>query len=409
MTAALDGIARLIRCLMRGLAAAGVIASLAAIAPPARGDRIETSAATIDDCHVQAIRSSTVFYVDAAGDIRQVGVANVTSIEFDDLPEARDGERLIARRRFVDALDRLLVAYVKTEDEAKRLWLHARLAHVHGALGDYVEAAGHLAAVLVEDASEHWLTLQPMGDVRECGYYAAAEAADWLSRAARRVEGDEPLTQAVEVMTAKVQPVLAELQARHEQLRYRHGSTVSGVFLRDVGTERARKDRPWLEVEVAGSDEVVPPRGAEATGSPSGATDSPSRPVSPATASRGGDSPGVIDAMLERGDFDVALAVCERLAAEIDDRDLAEFLYQYGRALEGAGRSLDAAVCFVECSAHFGGSTHGVRSLLATAVIYRDRLGQPDAAMRLFEEAAARAVQIGDEALAAEAKRRMRN
>jgi tetratricopeptide (TPR) repeat protein len=409
MIATRDAMVGLVRCLMCGLAASGALASFAAVAPSAHADRIETSAATIDDCRVQAIRSSTVFYVDAAGDIRQIGVADVTSIEFDDLPEVRDAERLIARRRFVEALDRLLAAYVKTEDEAKRLWLHARLAHVHSALGDYVEAAGHLAAVLVEDASAHWLTLQPMGDVRACGYYAAAEAADWLSRAARRVEGDEPLTQAVEVMTAKVQPVLAELQASHEQLRYRHGSTVSGVFLRDVGTERAKKERPWLEVEAAGTNEIAPPPGTEATGAAGGATDAPSPPAPPEIAPRGSNSPAVIDAMLDRGDFDAALAVCERLAERIDERDLAEFLFQYGRALDGAGRSLDAAVCFVECAAHFGGSVHGVRSLIATAAIYRDRLGQPEAAMRLVEEAAARAAHIGDEALADEARRQMRN
>jgi len=382
----------------------GLIASLG----PAWGaacDVIETPDGRIEDADIQAVRGGVFFYLDADGSLGRASVGDVVSIRFEGLHETAAAERYLDRGELVEALEKFQVALIDADSEPERLWIRARLAHVHDELGDYVEAAGHAAAVINIDPAPAWTHLRPETPfdpaTAEVSFYAAAEAHHHLIRAERRA--DDPEVRAmVESMMSRVRPVWERVQAASPDMRYRAGSTISGFLIRDIGTERARKDRPErpVQVEDGGRDGVTAP-----PEDPQAPEEAPSSPIG---RDAGPDSPAAIQAMIDAGRHRQAVEICERLARDPGERDLAQFVYQYGLALAGAGRPEDAAVQFMRAALHFPGSRFAPLGLIETARVYRDVYEDEETARRLLQDAAARAEALDEPEIAQRARELLR-
>jgi hypothetical protein len=99
-----------------------------------------------------------------------------------------------------------------------------------------------------------------------------------------------------------------------------------------------------------------------------------------------------------------ALAICQRVAEDPGQRDLAQLLYQYGRALAGSAREADAAVRFMQCAIEFPSTSYATWSIMETAAIYRELYQKPDTADRLLLMAVAMAQEQGDAAAAQRAR-----
>ena len=99
-----------------------------------------------------------------------------------------------------------------------------------------------------------------------------------------------------------------------------------------------------------------------------------------------------------------AVAGCRRIAAEFDDRDIARFLFQYGRALAATGDPGAASVMLARTFILFPESRWSPAALLASAKLHREALDDETAAAILARRAAASARAMGLAALAAEAE-----
>lgn len=347
-------------------------------------DTVTAGGSVARDVEVQTIRAGKVFYLDSAGALVQAPVEAVESIRFDGLTELDDAQRFMSRQQWAEALPKLLVAMSKAEGDAEELWLHAKLAETHGHLGDFIEAAGHAGAVLDADPHQVWLALVPAGELNEPTFYTTGEAGYFLKRA-RRNATDPAVVQAIEGLLAQIEPVAQEI-AGQDARQYRPGSTISGILIREIAAPRAPREP------------------GEGGGAPRNAVDQ----ARDATASRlptaGPESPASIDGLLEEGEFIAALAICQRVAENPGDRDLAQFLHQYGQALAGSARAADAAVRFMQCAIEFPATTYATWSIIETAIIYREHFDKPDTADRLLTLAITLADQQGNDAAAERAR-----
>lgn len=363
---------------------AGSIRALAVgflVGATARADVIVVGDREIDGVQVQTIRSGRVYYLDRTNELKQAAVEDVRAILFDNIYELGDARRYEARGDLEDALDKLLVAMTKAENQPQRLWVHARLAAVHNKLGDVIEAAGHFGAVVDMDASAAWLRFMPQGELNEASFYSAGEATWYLKRAIRRVRAGE-LADAVQSLLRQIEPVFDALD-EGDLREYHGGATISGILLRDIGKPRPRRTRP------------------EANDDP-GAADTDPGEIDPAA-----DSPEAIDRLLEEGRHGEAVRLCARLARRPGDRELARYLYQYGRALTGAGRPRDGAVKFARAAIEFPGAPYAPQSWIELAIIYDTVYDKPAKARELLELAATTAAELGELDIANLARQRL--
>lgn len=370
------------------------------LSPRALADTITAAGTRIADVRIQTIRGGQVFFLDAAGDLKQVDAATVSTIRFDGLAELDDAERFLSRGEVEDALVRLLASYAKATTEPQRMWLHARLALAHNLAGDYVEAASNLAALLDLDPSPAWTALAPTCEINEPTFNSAAEAVSHIDRAKRKAagpDGDPTVRQTLAQLDAAIRPLADRVQRENTQRRYRPGSTVSGIPLRDLG-----KPRPGR----SGSGRVVTsaPPGASPPGQSGPTSTRPGGGAPPAPEPTDPDSPHAIEQLLAASKFDEAFRACERVARNPVDRDLGLLLVHRGLALKGLNRPMDAAVAFMQAVIHFPGGRAAVRGLIETGLIYRDVLHKPDVAQRLLEEAVKTAESIGETTLAQQAR-----
>lgn len=350
-----------------------------------RADTVVAGGATIENVDVQTIRAGRVFYLDVDGNLLQAPIEAVESLHFEGLLELDEAQRAMKREEWEEALPDLLVAMSKAEGDAQGLWVHAKLAQAHNALGDAIEAAGHTAAVLEIDPAPVWLSLRPSGPMDNPSFYAVGEA-DYFLKRARRKATDQNVIDAMDALIAELAPHVQQM-AQDDPRRYRAGSTISGILLRDIGKPLSRREG------TDDPDDLAADAGSE--------MDAP-RPPSP--TNQGPESPGAIEGLLERNEFRAALVISEQVAADPGERDLAEFLYQYGRALAGSDRPADATIYFMRCAIEFPTSRHVPRSLIETAIIYRNTYDKPDTAERLLLIAGQRAEEAGDTATAERAR-----
>ena len=318
----------------------------------------------------------------------------VEALGFDGLPELDQAEAAISQQDLASGLWPLLKAALRAQGDVQRIWVHARLAQVHDLRGEYVQAAGHVAEVFMISDDVAWRSHKPVSPVNTPTYSAAHEAMENLEAAARRVKSTE-LQREIETMTRLVQSVHARLAAEYKGPAIQRGSTISG-FSREI---------------VASSDKQPADGAAVASQSPVAATPAttreaaPAQPTTspPATAADSSDprSPGAIDQLLSVNKASEAVKVCEEIEKNPGDRDLAHFLYQYGKALSQANRKADAAVMLTRCAILYPDSDDAGAALIETALIYRDEFHRADVGRRLLEKVIADAQASGDERSAA--------
>lgn len=356
---------------------AAAIALAAAGSGPAAGDTVTLAGSSIPlrGCRVEAVQSGRVFYRDSRGRRHQRGLDEVAALGFDGLGDLDEAERAIAAGDLAGGVGRLLAAMLQADSDLHRAWLHVRLSVTHDLLGQYVQAAGHAAAVFEADGDAYWLRLEPLSEPDEPGYAAAREALLALQQARRRVKHPE-IAPVIERMLGRVRPIHDRLADRYHGPPIEPGSTISGV-----PRELIRSGRTAPEAgSSTDAPRTLPSRPADENkrAEPTGAPGAPAAREAP-------DSAASIDALLAAGHRTEALAACARVERRVGRRDLGRFLHQYGRALVGAGRPRDAAVMFVRCATLYGDSPHAAPSLIETAIIYRDVFGDPATARRLVE------------------------
>lgn len=350
----------------------------------AEADRIETAAGAVDNITIQTIRGAEVFYQNARGGLERTPVQEIRTLGFDGLAALDAAERAWRRDEVDTATEQWIRAYVDAKPEVQRLWLHARLAEAHEKRGEFVQAAGHAARVMLTDASPYWAKLVPRSSVNADATQPVVLEAWWAIDRLTRRELPPELKAAAERLAEAVEPLHARVQQAQAGAVWREGSTISGFSTTDV----RRVD--W---RLPGRTVTTPP--ARINDDPPAPVTPPTRQGESPARDTGPDSPAAIDRLLQEKNFTAALAACERVARDPGERPLAPFLLQYGRALAGVNRPRDAAVRFMQCAIHFETTPHAPEALMETALIYRDTFQQPATAQRLFERALAMAQSRG--------------
>ncbi|MHC4413888.1 MAG: hypothetical protein ACYS0G_01255 [Planctomycetota bacterium] len=377
---------------MRGSGAIVGLGLLLGIGALAGADSVTLtgSAIPLRDCTIRAIRGGRLYFVDGGGQSRRRGLEEVRAITFDGLDQLTAAERAIASQDYRRALDDLLQGLVAAETDLQRLWLHARLARVHGILGEYVQAAGHAAAVYLIEEDPYWRRLEPLCAVNEPAYAAAREANELLERADRTVANAQ-LASVVRDLRAAVRPVHDRLKRTYDGPPIAPGSTISGIPRSRIVTAL----RP------------APPRADGTPPAPSGrgGPSPPTAATAPPSLAEDPDSTAAVEALLAADRPAEALVICRRVALEPGDRDLSRFLHVYGLVLAAVGHGPDAAVMFMRCAVLFPESPVAASSLIETALIYRDTYGRPGTARRLLDRALRRASALDQPAVADRARR----
>jgi tetratricopeptide (TPR) repeat protein len=359
----------------------------------AAGDTITFMGSNIPlrDCRIQALRGGSVHYLDGNGRRQQRSLDQVSALGFDGLAELDQAESALNAGDLEPGFNMLLVAMLKAQPGLQRLWLHVRLWQAHTNRGEHIQAAGHAAAVMSLSDDPHWRGLEPAANMNEPAFPAAKESLESLQSALKSVKNAD-LRASIDRMIRRVQPVHDRLARRYTGPPIPAGSTISGVSTHDLARLM---------------DQARPvPAGHPATEAPA-----PRREDSPRDAAASRDdlagsftdpgSPQSLDALLGAKRWLDALAACERIAVDPGtDRELGHFLFQYGIALDGAGRAEDAAIMFARCAVLFPESPDASQSLIHIAIIYRDHHRQIEQARRLLQRAAEHAAAHGHDAAA---------
>lgn len=360
---------------------------------------LDGSSIPLRGCTIRAIQNGRVYFLDPMNRQQHRALNEIEALGFDGLEQLDRAEAWIAEGLYANAIDHLLAAALGAQTTLQRLWVEQRLARVHNYQGEYVQAAGHAAAVFLIQDDPYWQRLRPRGEVNEPTYAAAKEAMDLLAQAGRKVTSSQ-LRRAVREMTQRIQPVHDRLAAAYQGPLIEPGSTISGILKSQIDTPRSQTATPALQDQPKGSEKPAPPPTVKPT--------KPTPPPAPTpTPSAGPESAEAIDRMLTARRPVDALAICERVAQAPGDRDLSRFLYQYGMALTDVGRERDAAVMFARCAVLFGGSSFAAPSLIETASIYQTVYQQPRTAQRLLERAIATATAQGQPEVLKRARRQL--
>jgi hypothetical protein len=382
--------------------ALGLSLALASSAAGAGADTITLEGSTIPlrDCTIQEIRRGHLTYLDAADRRQRIPLDHVAALGFEGLAPLDDAEAALAAHDYAGAIGTLLDAALAADTPTERIWVHARLSRTHDALHQFVQAAGHAAAVFLLEDDPYWARLAPLSDPDTPTFAAAAEAMQLLGEAQRRVRNVQ-LVRAINDLIARVRPVHDSLKPHYTGPQIRSGSTLSGF---DRGLIRER-----------GGMALVPRRPPDAAPEPDkaqepvhesssgGGAGSPRPAADPAPLPRD-RTPDAIDALLHGGQPSAALAACEAVSADFDDRDVGRFLHQYGLALAGVGREPDAAVMFLRSATLHPGGGFAAASLIEAADIVRGVYHNRAAAIRLLQRAESTAARLDQPDIATRAR-----
>lgn len=357
----------------------------------------------LPECTVEAIERGRVVCLDAGGRRQRLEIDRVQAIRFDGLPLLDEAEQRIADSSLRDGVWLLLRSLVDAETDVQRLWIRRRLVQVHDALGEFAEAASHLAAIVIEDEHAHWLALKPVRDPERTSAAAVREALAALAQALRRVQHGQ-LRAMLESMRDRLRDLERKAIDEEGGAATDPERTLSGVPVDDI-----RADRPparWQPRGAADDDAPVAlPNGrleAPTNENDEVSTPAPPPPDANRVEKRAIGAPERLERLVREQRWADALALCERVADHRgdphDDRDSGQFLYHYGLSLRGVGRHLDAAVMFTRGALLHRDNQFAVRSLLETAEIYHRHIGRRDAAEQLLTraKAAARAIRRDD-------------
>jgi tetratricopeptide (TPR) repeat protein len=358
------------------------------------------------NCRVQSLQGGRMVYLDAAGQRQHRSLDDVAILLFDDLEALDAAEEMIAQRDLAAGVRGLMQALVAADRDLVRLWIRSRLAKIHDARQEFVQAAGHAAAAMAMSDDAYWARLEPVSEPSEPSdptYPAAKEAMDHLRQAAHSVKSAS-LKASVNRMVKAVQPIHDRLAAAYDGPPIEPGTTVSGISTTALTGEadQASGDESTPSAATAprpGSAPAPAPRSDPTRPSPPTPPGAPV-PVAPHEAT----SAASIDVLLREKRFTEALAACERAAVDPGERDLPHFLYQYGEALRAAGKHNDAAVMFVRCGILYPSSEDAAASMLRAAIIHRDALRDPVAARRLLQRAVETASALNQQAIVEQAR-----
>lgn len=348
----------------------------------AHADRITMRGTSIPlpDSRIERIVGGYVHHVDSQGRPRAIELHNIAAISFDRLPELDEAEGAFAEGNHEKAVLRFLQALLKADTNEQRIWVRSRLVRVHDAMEQYPEAASHLASILLMEEHPFWRGYEPLREPADPSYASVVEALDRL-REAQRASRHPNVLAMVRRIIDKLEPIQRKLNETHDAEAIQPGRTVSGYEIDQI--RRGKLVRPVTATpqqkngaEAELSEENLDPK-----------------------------SPAGIEAMLRREQWRSAVETCRNVAQDPGDRDLAEFLHQYGRALAGVGEHEDAAVMFTRCTILFPGTSQALASLIETAIIYRDGFGNAATAKRLLERAARESERRGDRTAVDRAKR----
>lgn len=348
----------------------------------ARGDTITLHGRSfpLTDCTIDSIEAGRVYFDDARGRSRFEEVNRIAKLGFDGHDALDAGQQAMIDQDRDTAVAYLRVAAFEARDELPRLWTHVQLAQVHSFRGEFVEASGHLGTVLTIQSDPYWRRLAPNGEPNQPTLAAAAEAVQRLSEA-RRAARDSRVQRAIDTLLALVQPVRNQLAANYRGPAVDPRNTISGL------TEAEARAALQAIIARVAQPLAAPPENDPTANTPTGAP-APLAPERVDARSGAADaSARAIDQMLREGRAPEAVEMCRQIAQAPGERDLARFLHQYGASLRGVDEHRDAAIMFVRCAVLYPGSEFAAPSLVETALIYRDIVGDHDGARRLLDRA----------------------
>ncbi len=403
-------------CVVLAILCAASIASADAIT--FRGSTIPLRGVT-----VQAIRAGDVFYLDRNNRQARRGLDEISQLGFDEIPQLDQAEKALADSDHDAALRLFLQALMTADSTVQRLWIHMRLSRVHDFRDEYVPAAGHAAAAMMLEPNAYWRILEPTCQPIEPTYPQAVEADDLLREAARQVT-DGTLQQTLARMREVVLPIRKRLGDQYNGPPIAHGSTWSGFSRKQIEAGTILRDTSNAIADEK-PEPVATPKAEYATDADDAQTDSkqpdaafdapsvsrrpdtgPARVVDTEASDKAADE---IDDLLEAGEYAAAVNRCEAAARDAGDRDIARLLYQWGKALAGAGKPRDAAVMYTRCAVLFRGTEYGLESLIETAMLYRTEFRQMATSHRLLRRAIELADVQGRETAADKARKLLRD
>jgi tetratricopeptide (TPR) repeat protein len=321
------------------------------------------------DCKVEGLRAGQIHFLDSGRQRHRREIEGIEAIAFDGFSELDQAELALRAKDGLAGTWRLMFALTKAQNNLQRIWVRVRLLRWHESRSEYVQVAGHLAAIIALTDDSYWAQLEPAVAVNHAEATAVAEAWRNLQAAARQVNSAE-LKSCLARMTAKIQPLADRIPKSAKS-----GSdslTVSGFTVEQITTQIAK-----LETSAA----------ADGTAS---ASTQPAAPLEPPHSPQISADPGsshAIDALLAANQWAEALKTCRRVQNALDDRDVGHFLYQYGVALHHTGQAAEAAVMFTRSALMYPENPSAARGLIQTAIVYRDEFGKPDTAKRLLQRA----------------------
>ena len=148
---------------------------------------LDGSSIPLRGCTIRAIQNGRVYFLDPMNRQQHRALNEIEALGFDGLEQLDRAEAWIAEGLYANAIDHLLAAALGAQTTLQRLWVEQRLARVHNYQGEYVQAAGHAAAVFLIQDDPYWQRLRPRGEVNEPTYAAAKEAMDLLAQAGGKV------------------------------------------------------------------------------------------------------------------------------------------------------------------------------------------------------------------------------
>lgn len=325
---------------------------------------------------VERIAAGQVIYRDSRGRRTLRNMDEIGSLRFAEIPQLDRAEAHAAQSEYQQAIPHYLQALVHATNETQRLWIHSRLARAHDIRGEYARAVSHVAAVFLLEEHIAWRDIEPIrepeGDV---SFAAVAEARHMLREAQRQITHRE-LSRAVTRMSERIEQMYEQAAAAHDGPPVEPRTTWSGYAIERIRAGEFDDDR----AEAGENDGLEHP-------APDAAEPEPQPADEPRAAVRGEHDPDAIERLLDEARFDEALARCRQIERDLGERDVARFLYQYGRALAGKAQFDEAAIMFTRCAILHPNSPHAPSALIETAAIYLEHYEQRPTAHRLLDRA----------------------
>jgi tetratricopeptide (TPR) repeat protein len=340
------------------------------------------------NCRVQSIQGGQVVFQDPSGKRQQRSLDDVNSLSFQDMASLDDAERLIAAEDLDAGLTELMRAESAAQSDMQRLWVRSRLARIHDARGQYVEAAGHAAMVFALTDDPYWRKLEPVSEPGDTSFAAALETLLALQQASSSVRSTS-LKASVDRMLGVVRPIHDRLAAAYTGPPIEPGSTISGVLKSDLAHATSPQSPAHPPIPAPASTHAGGATDSAPTPAPSSSSPSVAHELEPVSAGSSNESKSAaaIESLISQHKYNDALAMCQRIESNPGERDLCQFLWQFGRASAGSGAFPDAAVMFTRGGVLFPASPYAAKCFIEAAIIHRDKLKNVDAARRLFNRA----------------------